>query len=317
MPQKLKDVMTPDPKVLQKSATVKEAAELMRDDDIGDVIVVNSHRKLYGILTDRDIAVRVVPSGTDPASVKLEDVATKDVATLGPEASVDEAVRIMRTQAIRRLPVVEDGKPVGVVSLGDLAIDRDPTSALADISAAPPDGARPSAAAANGFGGGLGKVLPAAAAGAGLALTFDYVRNRGKKRSVKVAAKRLRKTGRKLRRGGDKTASDATAQAAKYAAAAAATLRGQKKRMKKRAGESTAELSARIENSSKKLSKRAQRRSEELGKQARRKSKELGKEFGEFAEDASKELKRKARKAGKAAERKAEEVKELVEAGRS
>lgn len=356
MPQKLRDVMTPDPKVLPKTSTVKEAAELMRDDDIGDVIVVNAHNKLFGILTDRDIAVRVVSAGSDPSGVKLEDVATKEVSSLGPDASVEEAVRIMRTQAVRRLPVVEDGKPVGVVSLGDLAIDRDPNSALADISAAPPDPATPSAGGLRSTTGGLGKALPAAAAGAGLALTVDYLRNRGKKRSVKVAAKRLRKTGRKLRRGGDKTASEATAQAAKYAAAAAALIRSQKKRMKEKAGDSTAELSNQLGDKSRKLSKGAQRKSDELSKKARRKSdelnkraqsksdelgkrakrsskelgksadrksKELGKraerkskEFGEFAEEASKELRKKAREVGKLAERKAEEVKEMVEAGK-
>ncbi len=321
MPQTLRDVMTPDPKVLPKTATVKEAAELMRDDDIGDVIVVNAHKKLYGIITDRDIAVRVVPDGTDASTVHLEDVATKDVTALGPEAPVDEAVRLMREKAVRRLPVVEDGKPVGVVSLGDLAIEKDPASALADISAAPPDGPEPSANGSSGMrsAGGLGKSLPAMAAGAGLALAFGYLRNRGKRRSVKIAAKRLRRTGRKLRRSGDRTASEATTQAAKYAAAAAAVIRSQSKRMKRKA----ARKGDRLEDKTQSLSKRAQRKSEELGKRAQRKSEELGKraerksrDLSKLAEDKSKDLRRKAKKVGKLAERKAEGVKELVTSGK-
>lgn len=309
MPQKLREVMTPAPKTLPKSASVKEAAELMRDDDIGDVIVVNAHKKVYGILTDRDIAVRVVPDGTDPSSVNLEDVASKDVASLGPDASVEQAITLMREKAIRRLPIVEDGKPIGVVSIGDLAIERDPTSALADISAAPPDEPVPTASS-NGMkaaAGGVGKALPAVAAGAGLAFTFDYLRNRGKKRSVKIAAKRLRKTGRKLRKSGDKTASEATTTAAKYAAAAAAVIRSQSKRMKKKAGGDS-----QIEDQAQELGKRARRKSKEVNKAAASKSKDLGK----IAEEKAKDLRRKAKEVGKLAERKAEEVKELVGSGK-
>lgn len=313
MPQRIREVMTPDPKTLPKTATVKEAAELMRDDDIGDVIIVNAHKKLYGILTDRDIAVRVVPTGEDPGSVTLEDVATKDVASLGPEATVEEAVALMRDRAIRRLPICEDGKPVGVVSLGDLAIERDPQSALADISAAPPDEPVPSA---NGSGmRDLGKTLPAVAAGAGLALTVDYLRNRNKRRSVKMAAKRLRRTGRKLRRSGDKTASEATAQAAKYAAAAAAVIRSQGKRMKKEAGDAGEEIQDRAEKLSRKA-KRAGRKADNKGDKLGRKAERRSKDFAEFAEDKSKELKRKAKDLSKLAERKAENVKEKVGAGR-
>ena len=310
MPQVLREVMTPDPKVLPKTATVKEAAELMRDDDIGDVIVVNAHKKLYGILTDRDIAIRVIPEGTDPSTVNLEDVATTDVTTLGPDATVEEAIRIMREKAIRRLPVVDDGKPVGVVTLGDLAIERDPTSALADISAAPPDAPESSADESSrsrrAAAGDLGKTLPAVAVGAGLALTFDYFRNRGKKRSVKIAAKRLRRTGRKLRRSGDRDASDAATQAAKYAAAAAAVIRSKGKRLKRKAGADTE-----IEDQAQRMSRKARRKAKDLNRKER-----SSKDFAEFLEDKSKDLRRKAREVGKRAERTAEQVKGKVGSGR-
>jgi CBS domain-containing protein len=89
------------------------------------------------LLTDRDIAIRVVAEGLDPKTTKVGDVASLGLTSLTPDDSVDQAVRLMRERAVRRLPIVEGGKPVGIVSLGDLAMERDPDSALADISAAP------------------------------------------------------------------------------------------------------------------------------------------------------------------------------------
>lgn len=306
MPQIVKDLMTPDPKTLPKSATVKEAAELMRDDDIGDVIVVDGHKKIYGIVTDRDIAVRGVAEGADPAAVTLEEIASKDVTTLPPESSVEEAVRIMRGQAIRRLPVCNaDGKPVGIVSLGDLAIVRDPTSALADISAAPSSDDGPSAkglsASERTTAAGIGAALPAAAVGAGIVFAVDYMRNRGKKRPVKVAAKRLRKAGKKLRRSGDKVGSEATAQAAKYATAALKEIRNQGKRIKDGAQDQAHDLSKDAESRAHKLSKRAERKAKDIGKKAERAAEEIGKKAERKAKDLSKK-----------AERKAEEVREMV-----
>ncbi|HEX2180304.1 MAG TPA: CBS domain-containing protein [Actinomycetota bacterium] len=310
MPQLVKDLMTPDPKVLPKTATLKEAAELMRDDDIGDVIVVNNHKKIYGIVTDRDVAVRGVAEGADPAAVTLEEIASKDVTTLSPESSVEEAVRIMRAQAIRRLPICNaDGKPVGIVSLGDLAIERDPTSALADISAAPASDEGPAAtgmsASARTAAAGIGGALPAAAVGAGLVVAVDYVRNRGKKRPVKVAAKKLRKAGKKLRRSGDKVGSDATAQAAKYASVALKEIRSQGKRLKGEAEEETAHLSRQAEGRAKQISKRAERKARDLSKKAEKTAEEIGKK-----------AERKAKDLGKKAEKKAEEVREMVGAGK-
>lgn len=137
MPQ-ISEVMTPDPRTLDASETVTAAARVMADDDIGDVLVVDGDR-LYGIITDRDITIRVVAEGRDPQSTTLRDVCSTGVVTLSPDDSVDDAERVMGEQAVRRLPIVQDGRPVGVVSLGDLAIEEDPESPLADISAAPAD----------------------------------------------------------------------------------------------------------------------------------------------------------------------------------
>jgi CBS domain-containing protein len=110
----------------------------MRDQDIGDVLVAEGDR-VVGVVTDRDIAVRAVADGVDPHSVSAASVASGDPVTVTPRDTVGEAVTLMREHAVRRLPVIEDGRPVGIVSLGDLAEERDPNSALADISRAQPD----------------------------------------------------------------------------------------------------------------------------------------------------------------------------------
>ncbi|HEX6081771.1 MAG TPA: CBS domain-containing protein [Methylomirabilota bacterium] len=139
MAERVKDVMTPNPQTLSVSATVREAAEAMRANDIGTVIATNDQGRIAGILTDRDIAVRVVAEGRDPRATRIDDIASHDLVALSPDDPIDRAVEAMRERALRRLPVVQDGKVVGIVSLGDLALERDPDSALADISAAPPN----------------------------------------------------------------------------------------------------------------------------------------------------------------------------------
>jgi CBS domain-containing protein len=139
MAQRIRDVMTTNPQTLPESTIVREAAETMRAHDIGDVVVVDDNGKLSGILTDRDIVVRVVAEGRDPRATRIGDIASRDLTAVSPEDPVDRAVQLMRERAIRRLPAVEKLKVVGIVSIGDLALDRDPGSALADISAAPPN----------------------------------------------------------------------------------------------------------------------------------------------------------------------------------
>src|SRR5438093_8107446 len=136
--ESVRDVMTPLPKVLDMAASVMDAAEIMRDSDIGDVVVLED-RRLYGILTDRDIVVRVLAERSDPATVRVGQVCSRQLTTILPTASVGDAVRLIREKAIRRLPVVEDGEVVGIVSMGDIAVARDRKSALGEVSAAPPN----------------------------------------------------------------------------------------------------------------------------------------------------------------------------------
>jgi CBS domain-containing protein len=118
---------------------VVQAAEAMRAMDIGDVIVTRDNM-LAGIVTDRDIVVRAIAMGLDPRQSILAEVVTARAAFVSPEQPIQDAARLMREHALRRLPVCDSANHVvGVVSLGDLAAERDLSSVLSDISAAPPN----------------------------------------------------------------------------------------------------------------------------------------------------------------------------------
>jgi CBS domain-containing protein len=131
----VRKLMTPDPITMSSSTPVSDAARRMRDDDIGDVLV-EEDGQLRGIVTDRDITVRVVAEGTAPDQITLGQVCTGELYTVSPDDGLDEAVRILREHAVRRIPVTEDGTAVGILAIGDLAVILDDDSALADISAA-------------------------------------------------------------------------------------------------------------------------------------------------------------------------------------
>jgi ATP-dependent Lon protease len=139
--QKVQDVMTKQVHSVHEDATIREVARMMRDQKIGDVLVCDAQGKLRGIITDRDIVVRAVADeNLDINSVRAKDICTMDrIVTLEPSAGVDEAIRLMTEKAIRRIPVVEDEHPVGIVTIGDLAAQRDPNSALGQISQAAPN----------------------------------------------------------------------------------------------------------------------------------------------------------------------------------
>lgn len=137
MAKSIREVMTQDAKTMKADETLTSAAQAMKESDIGCVLVMTGG-KLHGLVTDRDIVVRAIAENRDPSRTKLEEICTKETRTLSPDASVDDAVELMRKESIRRVPVVENDSPVGMVSLGDLAVERDPKSALGQISAAPP-----------------------------------------------------------------------------------------------------------------------------------------------------------------------------------
>jgi CBS domain-containing protein len=136
MAQSIRDVMTENPECVSGDTTVADAAKLMRDKDFGGVLCQDGD-EVSGFLTDRDIAVRVVAEGKDPTSTTVADVATTDLHTLSPDDSVEDAIKLVREHNVRRVPVIEGAKAVGIVSIGDLAVERDKDSALADMSGAP------------------------------------------------------------------------------------------------------------------------------------------------------------------------------------
>jgi CBS domain-containing protein len=125
MGNSIKDVMTSNPCSIDADKSVAYAAKMMRDEDVGLAPIVEGD-KLIGMLTDRDIAIRVVAEGRDPGQVKVRDVASKQVVTIDPQQDLDEALRIMAKHQVRRLAVVEeDGKLVGVVAQADVAREGD------------------------------------------------------------------------------------------------------------------------------------------------------------------------------------------------
>lgn len=136
MAQTIRELMSPDPKTIDAKESVAKVAVLMRDEGVGAVVVVDG-RRLKGIVTDRDIAIRAVADRKDPWTTTVGEIASQQLASLTPDDSVEHAIELMRQRALRRLPVVEGDRAVGIISIGDLAVQRDPSSALADISAAP------------------------------------------------------------------------------------------------------------------------------------------------------------------------------------
>ncbi|MFG1946904.1 CBS domain-containing protein [Nonomuraea sp. NPDC048826] len=134
MARTVADVMTTSPASIDGGQPVSAAAALMRDNDTG-AIIVNDHGRMSGIVTDRDITIRLVADDKGP-DTPVREACTPAVEVVCPDTSIDQAVQLMRQHAVRRLPVVEDGRAVGILSIGDLAMERDPNSALADISSA-------------------------------------------------------------------------------------------------------------------------------------------------------------------------------------
>jgi CBS domain-containing protein len=135
MTQHVRDIMTGSPVTVEPQTSVTAVARLMRDQNIGAVLVTEKDQ-LRGLVSDRDLVVRTLAEGGDPERTTVAQACSEDLVTVGPDEDLDHAVELMRDHAVRRIPVVEDGHPVGIVALGDAAMERDPESALGDISAA-------------------------------------------------------------------------------------------------------------------------------------------------------------------------------------
>lgn len=139
MTRYVRDIMTDHPVTVEPLTSVTAVARVMRDRDLGAVLVTDGD-ELRGLVTDRDLVIRAVAEGGDPERTTVAGVCSdEELVTVRPDDELERAVELMREHAVRRVPAVDDGRPVGIVSLGDLALERDPESALGDISVARPD----------------------------------------------------------------------------------------------------------------------------------------------------------------------------------
>ena len=129
MARSVRDVMTPNPQGVETTASVTDAARIMKEQDVGPVPILEGGQ-LVGMLTDRDIAIRVVAEGRDPQSTTAGEIASRDLVTIDPQQNLDEALRLMAQHQVRRLPVVdEDGRLVGIVAQADVATEAPPDEA--------------------------------------------------------------------------------------------------------------------------------------------------------------------------------------------
>ncbi|MEU5088675.1 CBS domain-containing protein [Streptomyces sp. NPDC021356] len=138
MAQHVRDIMTSRLVTVEPQTSVTAVAQKMRDEDIG-IVLVTEGEELRGLVSDRDLVVRSLADGGDQEQRTVASACSGDLFTVGPDEELDHAVELMREHSVRRVPVVDHGHPVGIVSIGDLAIERDPGSALGDISAARPN----------------------------------------------------------------------------------------------------------------------------------------------------------------------------------
>ena len=143
MANSVRDAMTADPRSIGKSVSVVEAAQLMREQVIGSLPITDDEQ-LVGMITDRDITMRVVAEAADPNATSVEDVYSRDLISVAPDNDLEEALGLMARHQIRRLPVVEDGRLVGIVAQADIALSENETKTgeLVEAISAPSEGDR-------------------------------------------------------------------------------------------------------------------------------------------------------------------------------
>jgi CBS domain-containing protein len=122
--RKMRDIMSAAPVSLPATASAATAARAMAERGIGAVLV-STDGQLTGLITDRDIAVRVLAEDRDPKSTSIGGICSTGLFVLGPDDDLEQAARLIRDRAVRRIPIVENGVPVGIVSIGDLALEQD------------------------------------------------------------------------------------------------------------------------------------------------------------------------------------------------
>jgi len=143
MAKSIRDAMTENPRSIGQSASVVEAAQLMREEHIGS-LPITDEEKLVGMITDRDITTRVVAEAADPKMTPVANVYSRDLISVGPDEDLDQALQLMARHQVRRLPVVENGRLVGIVSQADIALgeSESKTGELVEAISEPSDGER-------------------------------------------------------------------------------------------------------------------------------------------------------------------------------
>jgi CBS domain-containing protein len=143
MAKSVRDAMTENPRSIGQSASVVEAARLMREQHIGSLPITDDE-KLVGMITDRDITTRVVAEAADPNTTSVGDVYSRDLISVEPDNDLDEALRLMARHQVRRLPVVENGRLVGIVAQADIALSENEkrTGELVEAISKPSEGER-------------------------------------------------------------------------------------------------------------------------------------------------------------------------------
>jgi len=134
----VRDIMSAAPACMPPGESVSAAALAMKRHGIGTVLVLTDGR-LTGILTDRDITVRVLAENRDPRTTPVGDICSSELVVLDPDDDLARAAGLVRDRAVRRIPVLRNGTPVGVVSSGDLALEKDARAVLSGVPCAPPD----------------------------------------------------------------------------------------------------------------------------------------------------------------------------------
>jgi CBS domain-containing protein len=143
MAKSVREAMTENPRSIGASASVVEAARLMRQEHIGS-LPITEEGQLVGMITDRDITMRVVAEAADPKSTSIGDVYSRDLFSIEPDKDLAEALQLMARHQVRRLPVVENGRLVGIVAQADIALreNEKKTGELVEAISAPTEGER-------------------------------------------------------------------------------------------------------------------------------------------------------------------------------
>ena len=135
----VQEMMTTELSTLPTTAPIRQAARIMRDEDIGDVIILDDTGSVMGMVTDRDITVRAIADGLDPSDTQVGEICSSALVSARPDQDVEEVMEMMQEQAVRRIPVLDGDTAVGVISLGDLALELQPNSTLGRISGQTPN----------------------------------------------------------------------------------------------------------------------------------------------------------------------------------